>query len=188
MDQPRACQYAPCQSNLRKLPLDGNSCRVQEPEHPCTANFSGWYEMTSHRVLGLDSSLSKPLRISAQADDGLGNITFRLMPIPDEVYPIAITLQEKPPLFTTLNQTWAPIPDEYARLYNWGFLALSWLFADDPRFQTANVKFVSDLLATNEGLTETERNVFLNNWQQITGAPVGYANSQSQGFQGRSSQ
>jgi hypothetical protein len=155
-------------------------------QHPSTQNLEGgWIEMTSHRVLGLDSSLERPLRLAAQKDDGLGNITFRLMPVPDIAYPIAITLQEKPPLFTSLSQTWAPIPDEYARLYSWGFLSLSWLFADDPRFQTANNKFVADLLATSEGLSETDRNVFRNNWQQITGQPIGYAATQNQGFQGR---
>ena len=47
-----------------------------------------------------------------------------------------------------------------------------WLFSDDPRFPTANAKFVSALLSANHGLTETERNNWLNNWMAITGQPI----------------
>ena len=144
-----------------------------------------WTELTPKISLGLDSSLTRPNTISAQGDDGLGNITFRLMSVPDASYPVAITLQQKPPLFTKVGQTWAPIPDEYSRLYNWGFLALAWLFADDPRFATANQKFVTQLLSTNEGLTETQKNIFLGNWDAITGAPVINANRTTQGEQSR---
>jgi len=49
---------------------------------------------------------------------------------------------------------------------------LMWLFSDDPRFATANAKFVAALLSANHGLTETERNSWLNNWMVLTGQPV----------------
>jgi len=93
------------------------------------------------------------------------------MPTPDKAYPVTLQMQAKPSLFTKTKQTWAPIPDEYAHIYNWGFLSLMWLFADDPRFTTANGKFISSLLATNTGLSETQRNIFLQNWYSITGQP-----------------
>lgn len=146
-----------------------------------------WYELESKICLGLDSSgsSSRPRTIAAQADDGNGNITFRLMSIPDQAYPVAITIQQKPPIFTELGQTWNPIPDEYSRIYNWGFLALAWLFADDPRFTTANQKFVTQLLSVNEGLSETQVNQFLGNWPMITGQPIQNANRLSQGEQAR---
>jgi hypothetical protein len=144
-----------------------------------------WFEIPTKLCLGADSAQGRPRFISAQGDDGLGNITFRLMPIPDQAYPVAITIQQKPGLFTSINQTWSPIPDEYSRLYNWGFLTLMWMFADDARWLAANQKFIASLLGASEGLTETERNIFLNNWQAITGAPVAKMETQTQGVQAR---
>lgn len=146
---------------------------------------SKWFELTSKLVLGLDSATARPQYLAAQSDDGLGNVTFRLMPVPDAAYPVAITLQQKPPLFTKTSQLWTPMPDEYSRIYNWGFLSLMWLFADDPRFQMANAKFVSGLLGASEGLTETQRNIFLQNWQQITGQPMSNQDKMQQGYQAR---
>lgn len=144
-----------------------------------------WWEMTSKIVLGLESNQARPQFLAAQSDDGLGNVTFRLLTCPDAVYPVAITLQQKPPLFTSVSQTWAPIPDEYARLYNWGLLSLMWDFADDPRAQMANSKFVAGLLGASEGLTETQRNIFLQNWQSITGQPMSNQDRMQQGYQAR---
>ena len=150
-----------------------------------TVTPSKWFQITNMTDLARDSSQARPRFISAQADDGNGNITFRLTPAPNASYPVAITLQQKPPAFTSVNQTWAPIPDEYQRIYTWGFLALMWSFADDPRFQMANQKFVSQLLSTAEGLDETKRNIFLMGWQQITGQPLENAARMQQGGQAR---
>lgn len=144
-----------------------------------------WYEIESKLVLGLDSAPGRPRNIAAQGDDGNGNITFRLMLVPDEAYPVAITLQQKPLLFKSTQQTWAPIPDDYSHIFDWGFLSLMWLFGDDARFQTANQKFVTALLSASEGLTETEKNIFLNSWSAITGEPILNQNRMSQGQQAR---
>jgi hypothetical protein len=148
-------------------------------------NVPKWFEMESKICSGLDSNSSRSRYISAQGDDGFGNITFRFLPVPDKAYPVAITLQQKAPLFTKLSQFWSPIPDEYSRIYNWGFLSLAWLYADDPRFGLANQKFVSQLLSATEGLSETEKNIFLGNWQFVTGQPVANANRLQQADQMR---
>lgn len=144
-----------------------------------------WFEITSEICLASDSSSARPRNIAAQGDNGNGAITFRMMPVPDIAYPVAITLQQKPPLFSSVNQTWAPIPDEFSRLYNWGFLSLMWLMSDNPRFGAANQKFVAQLLSTAEGLSETQRNIFLQGWQQNTGQPVVNSDRVSQGTQAR---
>jgi hypothetical protein len=146
-----------------------------------------WFEIETKLVLGSDSAQSRPRYIAAQGDDGAGNITFRMMPVPDAAYPIALTIQQKPPLFTGLNQPWSPIPDEFSRIYTWGFLSLMYLFADDARFTVANGKFVSQLLGASEGLTETQRNIFLENWQALTGQPIGNQDQLQQGNQARGS-
>lgn len=144
-----------------------------------------WFELPTKLCLSLDSAQGRPANISAQSDDGFGNITYRLMQVPDAVYPVAITIQQKPPLFTKTSQTWAPIPDDYSHIYNWGFLSLMWMFADDPRFTVGSQKFVAQLLSSAEGLTETERNIFLNNWYGITGQPAASMERLQQGNQAR---
>jgi hypothetical protein len=145
-----------------------------------------WKEISVKLNLALDSAQSRPHDISAQYQDVNGNITFRLMPTPDKAYPVVLSIQQKPPVITSLNDTWAPIPDEYSRLYNWGFLALAYLYADDARFQSANQKFIAALLSTSQGLSQTERNIWLNNWQALTGVPIENASKVQQGFTGRS--
>lgn len=148
-------------------------------------NGSRWVAMNLKLVLDLEGKTARPTNIAAQSDDGLGNVTFRLNPVPGIAYPVVITVQQKPPLFTKTSQTWAPIPDEYSHIYNWGFLSLMWLFADDPRFGTANAKFVSALLGSNQGLTETQLNIFLQSWQAITGVPIANGIAMQQGYQAR---
>jgi hypothetical protein len=144
-----------------------------------------WKQISSKIDLALDSTSGRPSFISGEFYDADGNITFRLMPCPDTSYPVSITIQEKPPVISGLNDTWSPIPDQYSRLFNWGFLALTYLYADDVRFAAANQKFIANLLSTAGGLSETEMNIWLNNWQAITGAPVSLADNLQQGRQGR---
>ena len=148
---------------------------------------SKWYECSPKIDLALDGSRARPQHISGQIDDGAGNITFRFMPVPDKDYPVSITMQQKAALITSLNQTWAPIPDEYSYIYQTGLLALCFLFADDPRFATMNQKFVAHLLGAAQGLTDTERNLFLNQWQSISGAPILNQANLSQGSQAKGS-
>jgi hypothetical protein len=74
------------------------------------------------------------------------------------------------------------MPDFMQYIYSWGFLALIWMFADDNRFQIANQKFTAGLLARAEGLTEEERNIFLNGWNNLTGQQTMWT---QQGIQAR---
>lgn len=158
--------------------------------NPQTAGVT-WKEIKAKITLAQDEQTARPGFIAAQLDNGNGDMTFRLMPCPDQAYPVSITIQQQPPVFTEanggINQTWAPIPDEYSMIYNWGMLALMLFYADDPRFQTANNKFVASLLSTHQGLTDTEKNIFLNNWQSISGAQAMYATSNQQAAQVRTS-
>ena len=142
-------------------------------------------ELSPKIDLALDSSTARPQNIAAELDPLNGSQLFRLMPVPDKVYPVAITLQQKAGLFTSLNQTWSPLPDEYSYIYQWGLLAEIFLFADDARATWASQKFVSHLLGANQGLSDTERNVFLQNWQAVTGNPIEKQIQLQQGNQAR---
>lgn len=118
------------------------------------------------------SFLGRPNFVAAQNDDNAGNITFRFVPVPDASIggnAASITYQKKPTLFTTgagstTNVTWAPIPDEYSYVYNHGFLAMCMLYWDDPRWQVELPRFLSSLIGISEGLSETQKNIFLENW------------------------
>jgi len=118
--------------------------------------------------LTVGTEQGRPQSIAPQIDDNAGNITFRFLPVPDAIYTITPYYQKAAPLFTGLTQTWAPVPDKFSYIYNWGFLALTMLYDDSPMFPAINQKFVAHLLGAQQGLSETERNMFLNSWDIIT--------------------
>lgn len=144
------------------------------------------FEIETKISLGTDSQQGRPHSIAPQLDDNAGNITFRFMPVPDGVYTPTIIYQKKPTLFANLTDPWTPIPDEYAYIYNWGFLTMMQLYADDYRFQLSNQKFVAHLLAASEGLSEMEKNLFLGNWLTITDQQTTSQLRIQQGHQARS--
>lgn len=147
---------------------------------------SKWFQISSKVDLALDSSSARPQNISAELDTGNGNIVFRVMPVPAAAYPIAITLQQKASLVSSLNGTWAPIPDEFGYIYQIGLLSYVYEFADDTRWVSARQRFIASLLGAAEGLSETEKNIFLQGmWQPITGQPVWSQIQLQQGNQGR---
>jgi hypothetical protein len=126
-----------------------------------------WWELTVKNHLSLESSKNRPSFIGPEVEDANGNVTFRLASAPDKAYPVSIHIQLTAPAITSINQTWAPLPDFMEYIYEWGFLALIWNFSDDPRATDANNKFKAGILARAEGLTEEERNIFLNNWEAL---------------------
>lgn len=141
-----------------------------------------WIEIGVKNTLSLDSITDRPRFISPNTEDGNGNMTFRVMPAPINNYPISIQIQNAAPRITSINDTWAPIPDYLQYVYNWGFLALQWQFSDDPRSAIANQKFLAGLLGRAEGINEEERNIFLNNWRLLSGMDQA---EMSQGVQAR---
>ena len=128
-----------------------------------------WYELTIKNQLSLETSANRPEFLSPHTENGQGVTVFRVSSAPDKKYPISVHIQKAAPTVTSINQTWAPIPDYMQYVYNWGFLSLIWNFADDPRSAMANQKFLAGLLGRAEGLQEEDRNTFLNNWQNLTG-------------------
>lgn len=119
-------------------------------------------ELTSGTELG------RPQSIAPQLDDNAGNITFRFLPVPDATYTVVPYFQKSAALISSLSSTWAPIPDKFQYLYSWGFLALTAAYADDDKFPMYNQKFIAHLLGAQQGLSETERNMFLETWNIIT--------------------
>lgn len=127
-----------------------------------------------------------PNSISPQIDDNAGNITFRLLPVPDQNYAINVIFQKRiPSLMTTTASTWAPIPDHYCELYQWGFLAVIAAYFEDPRWAQFSQKFVSSVLAKAEGLSEEAKNVFQQTWLNMVSEQQVRAQKNQQGIQAR---
>lgn len=151
---------------------------VQDP------TSSKWIQIENKVDLALDAASSRPQFIAAEILGTLG-ITFRLMPVPDKAYPVAITLQQSASLITSLNQTWSPLPDDLGYVYNTGLLAWAFDFADDNRAAQKRQEFVARLLGAAQGLSATEVDVFLANFNALSLDPVQRQIQLQQGNQGR---
>jgi len=120
------------------------------------------WALTISNELTVETNQQVPTHISAQSDDGNGNITFRIFPVPDQSYTVNVDFQAQAPTFVSTSNTWSPIPDYMSYLYNQGFLAKAYEYLGDPRFGEAMTLFVRQLVACSEGLNEQQKNIFLN--------------------------
>jgi hypothetical protein len=123
-------------------------------------------ELTIEQALVGETILGLPAYISTVADDNNGNITFRLMGNPDQPYVLNIIYQKASPNFGSVTDTWAPIPDYLSYLYNLGYLAKTYEYKGDERFAFAHQEFLKQLVAASDGLTDTQKNIFLD--QRLT--------------------
>ena len=141
-----------------------------------------WYELTIKNNLSLESSQNRPEFLSPHTEDTSGNVTFRVFSSPDKKYPVAVHVQLAAPQITSMNQTWSPLPDFMQHVYDLGFLAWMLQFADDPRSVYYHNQFKAALLGRSEGLTEEQKNIFLNNWDDLQ---AGYLVKMQQGIAAR---
>lgn len=115
--------------------------------------------------LSPSSDQQQPVKIAVQLNTVGTSVSFRFLGVPDQIYTIVVTYQKFVPLITTLAATWAPVPDYLSYIYNRGFLARLYEgFGDHAAAQQQKMAFAAALLATAEGLTDTERNIFLSQY------------------------
>ena len=142
---------------------------------------SKWIQISNKVDLALDAATSRPQNIAAELLGTLG-VLFRLMPVPDKAYPVAITLQQDATLITSLNQTWAPLPDAFGYVYQMGFLSFAYEFADDSRWAPTRQRFIAALLGAAEGLSATDIDIFLSNFNALSLDPIGRQTTLQQGI------
>lgn len=145
------------------------------------------FEIEIAQVLSKEAKQNRPEQIAPLLDDNNGNITFRVLPAPDFAYPIALTFQKAAllavaPLGTT---TWAPIPDRYAYLYERGMMAMMQGMYNAQLYSLNMEIFFRQLVAAAEGLTETERAIFLEDHLRIVRMGQASQIGTSQGKQAR---
>lgn len=137
-------------------------------EKATISNGEKQWEVEISQVLTGDSQKNRPQKIAPILDDNNGNITFRTLPAADAAYTVTLTLQKAAPLAVSLGSAlWAPIPDRYAFLYERGLLAhLQGMYS--PQLYQLNLEvFFRQLIAAAEGLTETEKAIFLEDQLRI---------------------
>lgn len=119
------------------------------------------HELQVGLIIGAETQTNELARIVAQYDDDAGNITFRVFPAPYKVFNVVVDYQKSAPQFTSLTQTWSPIPDYLSYVFNTGFDAKSYDYFNDPRFQGTMQLFYTQIAAVAEGLDSTQRNLWL---------------------------
>ena len=122
-------------------------------------------ELEITRILAQDQQNNPPQKIAIAFDDNNGNITFRLFPTPDTAQTITLTYQRAPVVFpssTNLSTaTWAPIPDKLAFIYEEGMLAMMEGMYNAQLYFNGMEMFYRRLVGCAEGLTDTEKALFL---------------------------
>ena len=119
------------------------------------------FELQVQLLLAEETLPNQMARIAAQGDDGEGNITFRLFPAPDDVYNVVLEFQNAAELFTATSDTWEPIPDYMSFVFNEGMDFRTFAYLSDPRAQFSGQLFYQSLAQMSEGLTESQRNLWL---------------------------
>lgn len=119
------------------------------------------FELQVQLLLGGETLANQPARIAAQYDDGAGNITFRLFPAPDQVYSVVLEFQNAAQLFTSVTDTWSPIPDYLSYVYNEGFDFRTFEYLGDSRSQSSGQLFYQSLSQMSEGLLDSQKNLWL---------------------------
>lgn len=163
---------------------NGNLSSQAEAGLALSGNLGEFSQMNN--VLGGGNESGQAYTIAPQIDNNSGTITFRLLPVPTIQAQVTVLFQQRQgALITNASNTWAPIPDHYSMVYQWGFLALMMAYWSDPRWTSASQKFVANLLGVAEGLKDEQKNIFQQAWlssiteMQVTGQ------KSSQGVQAR---
>lgn len=124
--------------------------------------------MNGATSLGVDAGKSRPTLIAPQYDDNYGNITFRVKNTPDKTYTVFGDYQRKPSLLESYASYWDVVPDDFAHVYNLGYLAFLSLLVNDSRFPVFERWFLSRILSLQDGLDDQARDIFLQNWMNAT--------------------
>jgi hypothetical protein len=122
------------------------------------------YPIEGRLSLPIDTSamsVTRPTLIAPQLDDNAGNITWRLKNGPDQAYDVVITYQKKPAILLCTAYTFAPVPDEFAFLFQAGFLKEMSLLVNDSRYPIFAKEFASIILGLQDGLDEQAKAIFL---------------------------
>lgn len=134
-------------------------------ERCAVTGTDGTFEIEVKGSLSADGNIGQPQFFSVLTDDGAGALVLRFQPKPTAAtYTGVLVYQKIAPTIAAFSDTWTPVPDRYAFIYQQGFLARSLFSANDPRAQDEGRKFMACLLGACEGLSEEDKNIFAEHW------------------------
>ena len=136
-------------------------------------------------ALSRDSNLSRPTRLAQQYDDNMGNITFRVGPAPDAAYTMFGDYQKKAKLIEDPSSVWGVVPDEFGYIFQQGFLGVMMLLVNDVRFPIELGFFIARLLGAQDGMSEQQKNIFVQDWMAFAGTLTRSQGMVKQGLDGR---
>lgn len=131
------------------------------------------------------SSSSRPSAIAVQKDDNEGNLTIRTKEVPNGIYTIEGDYQRKAVKLQSLGQILSPIPDEFAFVFNLGFLTIAGMLVSDARVDWWEKKFIGRLLGLQDGLDAQAVNIFLGLWNTNMKSQLRAQGEVQTGTQGR---
>lgn len=124
------------------------------------------YPLSAKRELPVSSRVSIPEKVSVIADLGTGVLKIRLLWVPSTtVYAVNIVYQAQAPLKTSLTQTWAPFPDNYAAVIRQALLYRMYRYLNSPtadneykklQAEIAKIQAADDATQTDVGLQPSE--------------------------------
>lgn len=136
-------------------------------------------------ALSEENAQDRPAYISVQASNESGvSFTFRLMPVPEGTYQVTINYQQTANIFRVPSETWQ-IPDNLQYIYNYFFMFLCLDYFDDARAPRYRQLAVASLLARQDGMSATDRNLFIGNWLPLMKQDMENQLGTQQGSQGR---
>ena len=124
------------------------------------------HQLEGEQALAKSSNSYRPKTVAPVYDDNAGNITFRFDAVPNASDTAYFDYQRKAPVVSSYGSTWAPIPDEYAYIYNKLFLAVAANLVNDARWQSWSQEGVSALLGAQGGLSAQAIAIFLGQWDR----------------------
>ena len=125
-------------------------------------NTTSWEfkDVKNNEALASSVTQARPMTISAFNDDLAGNITFRLSAVPDSAYTINLVYQKAPVQFTTVTDSWFPIPDSFSDVYNNLCLGYYMDSCQDSRAPQYIARGIAGLLSRAQGLSAMDKAIF----------------------------
>jgi hypothetical protein len=117
-------------------------------------------DIKNTEALGSSTTQARPEVISVFSEDVDGNITFRLSGVPNKILTINMIYQMGPGKFTTISDSWAPIPDSFSDIYNHLCLGFYMDSCQDPRGSQYIARGIAGLLGRAQGLTAMDKALF----------------------------
>lgn len=146
------------------IALAGTTVATADNGLAVSGSIKTFSKIRNTEPIGESSDVQQPVSLAVQNNDGQGNITFRVLGVPNGSYNVICTYQSAASSFTTLSSTWSPIPDYMVYIFTRGFTAHALEYKGDPRSAQEKVAFAAALLAAADGLTSTEINVFMSQY------------------------